>query len=57
MLLDCEVDLKSKDDPNADKFMMSGEIYKLSQVMHHWKLRKIILTDRIESYKGDKCTF
>jgi hypothetical protein len=57
LLLDYSIDLKQGEDSEVDKFMMSGDVYKLSQIMHQWKLRRLVLTDRIESFKGDKCSF
>lgn len=36
---------------------MAGELYKLSQFKRQWKMRKLVLTDRIDSFKKEKCTF
>ena len=37
--------------------MMKGDVYKKSQILGQWNMRKLVITDRIESYKNDKCTF
>ena len=36
---------------------MAGDILKKSQYVGRWDLRKIVITDRIESFKNDVCTF
>lgn len=45
------------DDANVDRFIMAGEILKRSQFFGNWAQRKLVVTDRIQSFKGDKCTF
>jgi hypothetical protein len=57
VLLGSVVDLTQGEDPNVDKFVMSGEILKMGQILGQWSKRKLVLTDRIESFKGLKCTF
>lgn len=57
MLMDYSIDLKQGEDLDADKFMMAGEVYKRGQIMNVWSPRKLVLTDRIESFKGEKCTY
>lgn len=57
LLFDYPINLKQTEDPNADKFMMTGELLKKGQIINQWNKRKMILTDRIESFKGSKCTF
>ncbi len=47
ILMDCAVDLAQEEDPNVDKFMMAGEVFKMGQILGQWKKRKLILTDRI----------
>ena len=37
--------------------MLKGEVWKKGQVVNQWNLRKMVLTDRIESFKEDKMTF
>jgi hypothetical protein len=56
-LMDHLIDKDSVDDPQVDKFIMNGELFKKGQHLNSWSKRKIILTDRIESFKGEKCTF
>jgi hypothetical protein len=36
---------------------MTGEVYKKGQVINQFHLRKLVLTDRIESFREDKMTF
>lgn len=57
ILMDYSIDLKQGEDLDGDKFMMVGEVYKRGQIMNVWNQRKLVLTDRIESFRGDKCTF
>ena len=47
MLLDYPVDLKEGEDLDADKFMMTGDVYKKGQVINQWNIRKLVITDRI----------
>ena len=57
ILLDYQLDLKEGEDIDGDKFLMTGELYKKGQVINQWNLRKIVITDRIESFRSDKLTF
>ena len=57
MLADCFVDVQEGEDLDCDKFIMKGAIFKKAQVLQTWNERFMILTDRIESFRGDKCTF
>lgn len=36
---------------------MRGEIFKRGQVMNQWNLRKLVVTDRIESFRDSKLTY
>ena len=36
---------------------MRGEIFKRGQVMNQWNLRKLVVTDRIESFRESKLTY
>jgi hypothetical protein len=56
-LLSFDVNLTQKDDETVDRFIMKGELLKKSQFFGKWAMRKIVITDRIESFKCDKCTF
>ena len=56
-LLGHEVNLQEGEDLDADKFMMTGDVLKKGQVMNQWNQRKLVLTDRIESFRDNKCTF
>ena len=47
LLFDYEVDLKQGEDLDADKFMMTGEVYKRAQVKNEWNIRKLVISDRI----------
>jgi hypothetical protein len=51
ILMDYEIDLKVGEDLDADKFMMSGDVYKRAQVINRWDLRRLVITDRIESFR------
>mgnify|MGYP000229939288 CR=1 FL=1 len=55
--MDYAVNLKEGEDPDCDKSMLRGEIWKKGQVINQWNIRKMVLTDRIESFKDDKMTF
>jgi len=57
ILLDYDINLKEGEDIEGDKFLMTGEVYKKGQVINQWNLRKMVLTDRIESFREDKLTF
>lgn len=57
LLLDYDIDLKQGEDLDADKFMMSGELFKKAQVKNEWNKRRIVISDRIESFKDNKMTF
>lgn len=57
ILMSLDVNLKEKDDENVDRFMMEGELLKKSQFFGKWAARKIVITDRIESFRCAKCTF
>lgn len=57
LLISFDINLKEKDDEEVDRFMMEGELMKKSQFFGKWAARKIVITDRIESYRSAKCTF
>lgn len=56
-LLGYEIEEKGEEEEEVDRFMMAGEILKKSQFVGRWDLRKVVITDRIESFKNDVCTF
>lgn len=53
-LMGYDIDMQAGEDLECDKFMIEGKIYKMGQILGQWKQRRVVITDRIESYKGDK---
>lgn len=56
-LLEYDIDSTQGDSPEEDRFIMTGEILKKSQYLGRWDTRKMIITDRIESFREGVCTF
>lgn len=50
------VDLTQGEDPEADKILCEGNLPKKSKYLNNWSLRRMVATDRIESFRGNKCT-
>lgn len=56
-LLEYDIDPKQQDSPEVDRFMMAGPLLKKSQFLGRWDERWMVITDRIESFKEEVCTF
>ena len=56
-LLGYEILDKVEEEEEVDRFVMAGDILKKSQFVGRWDLRKVVITDRIESFKNDISTF
>ena len=56
-LLEYEIDQSHRDNLDEDRFMMTGILLKKSQYLGRWDQRRMVITERIQSFKEEVCTF